>query len=364
MKNMIPISEPNISKKEIKYVNDAVSSGWVSSIGYYVNKFEADFARYCDRKFGVATSNGTVSLHLALAALDIKAGDEVIVPNITFIATANAVSYVGATPILADIKKDTWNIDPEKIKEKITEKTKAIIIVHLYGNPCDMDEINKIAKENNIFIIEDAAEAHGSLYKNKKCGSFGDVSCFSFYGNKTMTTGEGGICLTNDKKIYEKLKLLRGQGMNPKKRYWHDVIGFNYRITNMQAALGCAQLERIGEFVKIKKANAATYRKLLAGVPWVIFQEETAGCSSSNWMFSILVDSKYKYSRDQIVKKLEKAGIETRINFYPLSDMPPYKTDESMNISQDISYNGFCLPSSTKLKKKEIEYICDIIKKI
>lgn len=364
MKKMIPVSEPNISKKEIQYVTDAVKSGWISSIGHYVNKFEADFAKYCDRKFGVAVSNGTVALHLALLALGIKEGDEVIVPNITFIATSNAVTYVGAKTVLVDIDSKTWNMDPQKIREKITKNTKAIIVVHLYGNPCDMTEISKIAKEHNLKIVEDAAEAHGSLYKGKKCGSFGDISTFSFYGNKTITTGEGGMCLTNDKKLNEKLRLLRGQGMSSKKRYWHDVVGYNYRITNLQSALGCAQLERIDDMVNRKKNNAKLYKQNLSTVPWIIFQEETPNSESSHWMFSVLIDPRSKYKRESVLKKLAEKGIETRIIFYPLSDMPPYKSDEKFDVSKTVSYSGFSLPSSTKLKKEDIIYICNEIKKL
>jgi perosamine synthetase len=367
MKKIIPISEPNIGKKEISYVLKAVKSGWVSSLGYYIEKFENSFAKYCGRKYGASVSNGTVALHLALLALDIKANDEIIVPDFAFIAVANAVNYIGAKAVPVDIKEDTWNINAKKIEEKITNKTKAIIVVHTYGHPADMDEILKISKKYNLFVIEDAAEAHGAEYKGKKVGKFGDISCFSFYGNKTITTGEGGMCLTDDKTLYEKMLLLRDHGMTKEKKYWHQVVGYNYRITNLQAALGCAQLERINEFVKIKRKNASLYVKMLKDIPWITLQAEKDYVKSSYWMFSILINEKSEYSRDSVIKKLKDKNIDSRVFFYPVSDQPPYKNklnDKNLEISKKIAYQGLNLPSSTKLTVKEIKYICGILKNL
>jgi len=245
----IPIAEPSITQKEISYVTDAVKSGWVSSLGYYIFEFEKKFAEFIGTKYALTTSNGTTALHLTLASLGIKEGDEVIIPDLTFVATANAVAYTGAKPIIVDVEEDIWCIDPDSIRKSITPKTKAIIPVHLYGHSADMDEIIKISNEYGLHVIEDAAEAHGAEYKGKKVGSLGKCGVFSFYGNKIITTGEGGMITTDDEKLYERAKFLRDHAMNKEKRYWHSEIGFNYRITNLQAALGLAQLERIEEFL-------------------------------------------------------------------------------------------------------------------
>lgn len=366
-KKFIPVCEPDISQNEISLVNKAVKSSWVSSIGPYLTEFEKKFADYCDRKYSQAVANGTVALHLAMLALNIGKNDEVLVPNFTFIATANAVSYTGAKPIFIDIEKDTLNIDPEKIEEKITPRTKAIVVVHIYGHACDMDKILKIAKRHNLRVIEDAAEAHGTLYKGKRCGSFGDVSCFSFFGNKLITTGEGGMCLTNDKKLYEKIKLLKGQGMKEGRRYWHDVIGYNYRLTNIQAALGCAQLERIDLFLENKRANADLYRKLLGGIKGITLPVEKDYTTSNYWMFTIVLDK--KFNRDKIAKKLKDVGIDTRVAFYPMSDLPPYSKsmgakDSTLAVSHDLAYRALTLPSSSKLRQKDIVRICSELKRL
>jgi len=337
----------------------------VSSLGYFVDKFENNFSKYCNRKFGVTTSNGTSALHLALSALDIKKGDEVIIPALTFAAVANAVLYTGAKPVLVDIDKQTLNMDPNYIEKHITKMTKAIIVAHLYGHPADMDPLLTIAKKNKLYVIEDAAEAHGALYKNKICGSFGDISCFSFYGNKTITTGEGGMCMTDNKNLCKKMKLLRDHGMTINNKYWHNVVGFNYRLTNLQSALGCAQLERIKEFVKAKRKNASFYKKELADVPWIKPILEQSYATSSYWMFTVLIDKNFKYSRVEVIEKLKEKGIDSRIIFYPLNDMPPYKNKKNkFPISEDISYRGINLPSSTKLTKKDIVYICSTIKSL
>jgi perosamine synthetase len=364
----IPVSEPNIGKKDVEYINRAAKSGWVSSIGYYVDKFEKDFAEYCNRKHGVSTGNGTHALHLALEALGVGKGHEVIVPDFSFIATANTVHYTGAKPVFVDAEKDTWNLNPEEIKKKITPKTKAIMVVHLYGNVCDMHEISKIARKNKLFIVEDAAEAHGSTYKNERAGSFGDISCFSFYGNKVITTGEGGMCLTDNPEINDRLRMLRDHGMRHDKRYWHEVVGFNYRLTNLQAALGCAQLERIEQFLKIKRRNAVLYEKMLGDLPWIEFQTIKPESRSNYWMFTFLVKDNSKYSRNEIMEILKEKGIETRNVFHSASKMPVHskyfnKRDKFHN-SVYISERGLTLPSSTLLSAKEIKHICNVIKSL
>jgi len=258
-RSYIPIAQPSLNGNELKYVTDALLSTWISSTGKYIDQFENDFSKYIDMRYGVSTSNGTTALHLALMALDIGEGDEVIIPDLTFAATINAVLHANATPVVVDVSEESWCIDPIEIQKAITPKTKAIIPVHLYGQPCEMDAIMSIAKKYNLKVVEDCAEAHGATYRDKKVGSFGDISCFSFFANKIITTGEGGMCLTNSKEIDVKLRQLRDHGMSKEKKYWHDMVGYNYRMTNIQAAIGCAQLERIDEILswrlilKVKK---------------------------------------------------------------------------------------------------------------
>lgn len=364
---MIPISEPNIGEKERAYVLDAVQSGWVSSLGYYVEKFENDFARYCDVRYGASTSNGTVALHLALAALKIGPGDEVLLPDFTFAATANAVLYTGAVPVFVDSEHDTWNIDARLIEARITNRTKAIIPVHIYGHPCDMDPILALAKKYKLFVIEDAAEAHGAEYKGRKVGNFSDIACFSFYGNKTVTTGEGGICITNDTVLNDRLRLLRDHGMRKSKRYWHDEIGFNYRLTNLQAALGCAQMERIDDFIATKRKNALKYNQLLKGLGWISLPPEKEYAKSTYWMYSVLITEKAPFDRDTVISRLRDSGIDSRNFFYPVTAMPPYEKyrgNASFPVSQRISASGINLPSSTKLTTEEIDFICATLKKL
>ena len=341
---MIPIAEPCLGDEELKNVVDAVKSGWISSKGKFIEEFEGGFARYCGVKYGVTTSNGTVALHLALKALGITKDDEVIVPDLTFIATANAVTYCNAIPIFVDSHPEYWCIDPEKVEKKITNKTKAIIPVHLYGHPCDMDAIMDIAKDHGLFVIEDAAEAHGAEYKGRKVGSFGDVSCFSFYGNKILTTGEGGVCLTDNEELRENMRALRDHAMDPNRRYWHDVVGFNYRMTNMQAAIGVAQLEKLGRFVKKKRGIARWYSEGLKDLKekgLIKLHPEMPWAKCVYWMYSILAEDKFGINRDELIRLLEEKGIETRPFFYPIHVLPPYKTYENTSkISKNISTLG------------------------
>ena len=253
MKNKIPIYAPNLSGNEKKYVLDCLDSTWISSKGEYINRFETAFASYIDSKHAASVCNGTVALHLALVALGIGPDDEVIVPTLTYIASVNSIVYTGAKPVFVDSLASSWQMDTEDVKRKITAKTKAILCVHLYGQACNMDELVKIAKENNLYLIEDCAEAIGSKYKNQHVGTFGDVATFSFFGNKTITTGEGGMVTTNDETIHDRLVHFKGQGLAKHREYWHDVVGYNYRMTNICAAIGLAQLERVEEVLKRKK---------------------------------------------------------------------------------------------------------------
>jgi perosamine synthetase len=366
----IPIAVPCLDGNEIEYVKDCLSSSWISSKGKYVIAFEEKFAEYVGAKYGITVSNGTVALHLALATLGIGPGDEVIIPTFTMIAAANVVQYTGAKPVLTDSDPKNWNINPNEIEKKITEKTKAIMVVHLYGHPADMDPLMKIARDHNLYVIEDAAEAHGAEYKRRKVGAIGDIGCFSFYANKIITTGEGGMLVTNDEKIADKARKLRDQAYNMKMRKWliHDEIGYNYRMTNIQAAIGVAQLERIESFIRIRRENAQLYNSLLGGIPGITLPPEEAWAKNVYWMYTILVDeNKFGLSRDELMCELEKYGVETRSVFYPIHLQPPYKNKfrgEKYPVAEDLSKKGINLPSGNTLTKEQVEYIANLIKSL
>jgi len=339
-----PITEPDLIGNEYKYLTDAFLSTFISSGGEYVDKFESNFSKYISKKHGVATSNGTTALHLALLALDIKGGDEVIVPDLTFAATINAVLHANATPVIVDIEKDSWCINPDEIKKAITPKTKAIIPVHIYGQPCDMDSIMNIAKINNLYVIEDCAEAHGAMYKNKKIGSFGDISCFSFFGNKILTTGEGGMCLTDSDFLNERMRILRDHGMSKNKKYWHDMVGYNYRLTNIQAAIGVAQLEKIELVLKNRKKYELMYRKALKNVSGIKFQEDNLKHREKVvWFVPVILEGEKE--KEILVNELKALGLDTRPFFHPLSTMEIYKRYIFSNKnSLSLSGVGFLLP--------------------
>jgi len=353
---MIPICEPILGDEELHNVVECIKTGWISSQGKFVTQFEQEFASYIGMRHGVATTSGTSALHLALVALGISKGDEVIVPVLTFVATANVVRYTGATPIFVDATIDNWCIDTAQIEEAITQRTKAIIPVHLYGHPCYMDAIMSLAEKHNLYIIEDVAEAQGAKYKGKKVGSFGDINCFSFFANKIITTGEGGICLTNDKELASKMRILRDHGMNPARRYWHNVIGYNYRMTNLQAAVGLGQLHKADELL-IKRAKIAMkYNNRLKGTDITLPPNED-WAEPVMWIYTILTKHKEK-----IASALKKEGIETRPIFYPVTLFPPYKQQKEYPTANRLSLTGVSLPSSPKLTNNEIEYICEVIR--
>lgn len=351
----IPMALPDMRGNELKYLIDAFLSTWISSSGKYIEIFEDKFAGYCGCRFGVAVSNGTVALHLALKTLGIGEGDEVIVPDLTFPAVINTVLHAHATPVIVDIDPKSWCIDPVEVKKAITKRTKAVIPVHLYGQPCDMDALLKVCKKHNLFIIEDCAEAHGARYGGKRVGSFGDIGCFSFYGNKVITTGEGGMCVTHSEELAQKMRILRDHGMSKQKKYWHDFVGYNYRMTNLQAAIGVAQVERIDEILKRRNQIEGKYRKVLDNLEFIKFQRnDLPKRDKITWLVCILLAK--GYSRDRYMKQLNQKGIETRPFFYPLSDMDIYKKYLFSNChSQDIAARGISLPTFNMLKtiKKE-----------
>jgi len=362
MNKFIPISEPSITQKEIEYVTDAITSGWVSSLGKYIDEFEEKFSTYCGCKYGLATSNGTTALHLALVSLGITSEDEVIIPDLTFVATASAVKYIGAKVITVDIDEETLCISPEAIKKAITPNTKAIIPVHLYGHPANMLEINRIAKEHNLFVVEDAAEAHGAEINGKKVGGLSNSGIFSFYGNKIMTSGEGGMITTNDEKLYNKMKLLRDHAMSKDKRYWHTEVGFNYRMTNLQAALGVAQFDRIEELLNKKREIFEWYQEGLKEMSNIKLNYQASWAKNVYWMVCISIDNYSEKQRDELIIKLKEKSIDSRPFFYPVSDMPIYDSCDTP-ITHKVYQKGINLPSYFDIQKNDVEYIINIIKK-
>lgn len=355
MKNRIYLTQPLLSGKEMKYLADCVKSTWIST-GKYVSEFEENFAKYCNVSLASTTSSGTTALYLALLALNIKTGDEVIVPDFTYVATANVVHYIGAKPVFVDVDKDTWTIDVSKIEQKITGKTKAIIPVHIFGYPADMDKINVIAKKHNLFVIEDACQALGTLYKGKKVGSLSDIGCFSFSGAKIITTGEGGIVLSRNKKLMERISAIKSNFTDKKRHFYHSEVGYPFRLTNLQAALGLAQLEAIDKLVNLKISNAKIYKNLLKSNEIIQLPPETSGIRNVFWLYSIVF--KKKGLRDGLMKHLEEKNIQTRPFFSPLHTLPMYKRSEKYLTSQYISENGISLPSGSTLTLKDIEYVC------
>jgi perosamine synthetase len=359
----LPIAGPLLGERELLYVTECVLTGWVSSAGKFVTRFEQMFEEFCGCRYAIATSSGTTALHLALLSHGIGPGDEVIVPTLTFIATANAVTYTGARPVFLDSEITTWNIDPDKIEEAITPRTKAIIPVHLYGHPADMDRILNIAAKHGLVVIEDAAEAHGATYKGRKVGGIGDLGVFSFYGNKIITTGEGGMVVTNDAKLAEKIKILRDHGMSKNRRYWHPVLGYNYRLTNIQAAIGVAQMENIDNILAAKRTIANTYKRLLRGVTGISLPPSAPWAGNVFWLYSILIDEQVcNVDRNIIIENLSKNGIETRPLFPPIHTQPIYNTGQSLPVSEMLFQKGLCLPSSANLHEDEIIRTVNIIK--
>lgn len=361
----IPISAPSITQKEIDFTLDAVRSGWVSSLGEYITRFEQEFADFCGTSYALTTSNGTCALHLSLAAAGIGTGDEVIVPDFTFVATANAVSYTGAKPVLVDIEPDTLCMDPEKISEAVTSRTKAIIPVHIFGHPADMDRINAIASDHNLFVIEDAAEAHGAQIDSRRVGSLGHCAAFSFYGNKIITTGEGGMITTDDEKFYQTARQLRDHSMDKEKRYWHNEIGFNYRMTNLQAAMGVAQLERIDELLARKRDIFERYARRLSGMPRLRLNRTASWAKNVYWMVCAQIEGIDETTRERIMANLRQHGVDSRPYFYPLSDLPMYRNDPAKTpVTHRLYSEGICLPSFFDIKESEIDYVCDVLRSI
>jgi len=368
-KKFINVSEPKLSNKAKDYVLDCLKTEWISSSGSYLETFERKWAKYCNKKYAVAVTSGTAALIVALKALNLKPGDEVIMPSFTIISCALAIIEAGGKPILADCDLDTWCIKTDEIKKKISNRTKAILVVHMFGHPVNIDEIKEIIKNKKIDIIEDAAESHGSKFKNKVVGSFGKISCFSFYVNKLITTGEGGMALTNDKGLYNKMKNLRNLAFNKTRRFSHNEIGYNYRMTNIQAAIGLSQLEKITEHIEIKRKNTLLYNKILTSYDLPIsLPLEKEWAKNTFWMYGIVLKNK-KITAKMLSKKLFENNIETRPLFLGMHEQPIFKKMKLFKKgnypnTEYISKYGLYLPSGLRLNKSKIELICRTLKRI
>jgi perosamine synthetase len=355
---MIPVYQPYITGREKEYVNQCLDSTWISSRGEFIGKFEDQFAHYVNAEYATSVCNGTVALHLALAALGLAPGDEVILPSLTYVASANAIVHAGATPVFVDSLESTWQIDVDQIRRKITNGTRAIMAVHLYGLPCDMDKLAGLCAEYDLRLIEDCAEAFGSHYKGRHVGTFGDIATFSFFGNKTITTGEGGMVVTRSKELYDRAFHLKTQGVSRVREYWHDVVAYNYRMTNICAAIGLAQLEQADIIIAKKREIAAWYKERLVGLP-LSTHDEIEGTRHSHWMCSIALNEAEE--REPLRDHLKAAGVETRPVFHPAHTLPPYDTKASFPVAESLSARGINLPSFPALSRTEVNEICDLI---
>jgi perosamine synthetase len=357
----IPVYQPELSGREREYVLDCVESGWISSIGKYTERFEQVVSQYTGSPHAIAVSNGTVAIHLALHCLGVGPGDEVIVPTFTYIASVNTIAQTGATPVFVDSLQGDWLIDPDDVKRKLTARTKAILPVHLYGAVCDMPAISSIAAENGLAVIEDCAEALGSSLDGQHVGTFGDIGTFSFFGNKTVTTGEGGMVLAKDDALAARLRKVKGQGQSLERRYWHDELGFNYRMTNICAAIGVAQMERIEAILQRKRRIAELYRAELANTP-LEFQRLPSTVVSSEWLVSLLLPR--GTDRDAVIRGLAADGIDSRPVFYCAHHMPMYETGATHEVAEDIASRGLSLPSYPALTDENVAMIAETLRSI
>ncbi|TAJ53840.1 MAG: DegT/DnrJ/EryC1/StrS family aminotransferase [Chitinophagaceae bacterium] len=361
----IPIYEPSLEGNERKYLIDCIDTVWISSQGKYILDFEKLLASYHGMGFGIATSNCTTALHLAIKALGLGEGDEILCPDLTFIAPANMILLSGASLKLVDIDADTLAMNPELIEKSITTKTKAIIVVHQFGHAAPMDEIMDIAKRHNLKVIEDNAECIGGKYKGKLLGTFGDISCFSFFGNKIITSGEGGALLTNDPLLATTCKELRDHGMSSNEKYLHVALGYNYRMTNMQAAIGLAQLERVDDILALRKTQMDTYYDLLKTVQGIKLRPFAEWCSPVHWLTTITLDK--KYDRKEVIKAMKEKGVECRPMINPVHHALYLKdnySDDQFPVAVDIAARSIHLPSSNKISKTEIEYIVKSLQEV
>ena len=362
-KNLILTAGPSISKKEVNYVLDAVKNGWNTQFRDYLNRFEEKFAQYVGTKYAWSTSSGTGALHVAMLACGIKEGDEVIIPELTFVASANVVRFVGAVPVFVDIEEDTWCIDPVSFKKAITKRTKAVMPVHIYGHPANMDEVNHIAKKHGLFVIEDACPSVGAEYKGKKTGSLSDIAAFSFQGAKILATGEGGMVVTDNKELFERA-CYYGNHAKEKKLFWHGDVGYMYRMANLLGALGLAQLERIEEFIEKKRKIFNWYKDRLEDVNGLQLNAEKEWTRNIFWMSSIVLRKNFGITRDELMAKLKEELIDTRPFFYPLSMFSFYHSKAKNPVAYEIQLNGINLPSGVNLREEEVDYVATTVRKI
>jgi perosamine synthetase len=364
-RRIIPVSDPRLDGNELRYLTQCIQSNWISSAGRFVREFEDAFAAAVGCRHGVAASNGTTSLHLALVTLGIGPGDEVIIPTFTMIATANAVRYTGAAPVLVDAERETWNLDLARLEAKITPRTRGICLIHTYGHPVDMDPLTHLAERHGLWVLEDAAEAHGARYKDRPVGSLGRAASFSFYANKIITTGEGGMVTTNDAELARVARRLRDHAFSDERHFWHKYLGFNYRMTNLQAAVGLAQTERLAEFVEIRRANAARYTKALSRIPGLGLPVERPWARNVYWMYGVVVEDAFGISRDELRRRLARRGIETRTFFIPIHLQPIYYAafeGQRYPVAEDLCRRGLYLPSGATLTDAEIDYVCAMVR--
>jgi perosamine synthetase len=364
----IPVAAPDLSGNEEAYVGEAIRSSWISSTGPFVGRFEREFATACGTATALGVCNGTVALHLSLLALGVRPGDEVLVPALTYVATANAVRYVGGEPVFVDVDPATWCLDPAKLENAITRRTRGIIAVHLYGHPADMDAINRVAGIHGLWVVEDAAEAHFATYKGKPVGGLADIATFSFYGNKLITSGEGGAVTLSDPRIELRARTLRGQGVDPTRRYYFPVTGYNFRLTNVACAILCAQIERREAIVDRRRRMFATYRSGLDGIPGIGFQPVADWAMPAPWLFCITVDPyAYGRTRDELVTRLDAEGIETRPFFMPLNALPPFREGaigrgDAVPVAEGLSESGLNLPTFGGLTDEDQARVIDSVR--
>ena len=369
LKKKINVCEPLITKNAKKYINDCIDSEWISSAGKYLEDFEKKWSNYCGADEGIAVTNGTSALQVAFKSLNLQPGDEVIMPSFTIISCATAIIEAGGTPVLVDCYPDTWCLNIEQMKEKVNNRTKAILVVHMFGHPAEMDPVMKIVKRHNLYLVEDAAEAHGATYNNKRVGSFGDLACFSFYANKLITTGEGGMVLSNNKKLTKKIRSLRNLSFRSDRRFYHTEIGYNYRLTNMQAAIGISQIENLENHIDIKRKNTFLYNNIIRKMDLPLrLPSENENSKSVFWMYGVVLKNK-KLNAKILAEKLENRGIETRPLFLGMHQQPVLKkmklfNNEKFPVTEELSKFGLYLPSGLKLNKKKIDFICNVLKDI
>jgi perosamine synthetase len=360
----IPISFPTLGQKETEYVMDCLNTKWISSVGKYVGLFEQAYAEVAGTKHAISCSNGTAALHLALLGLDLQPDEEVLVPTLTFAACANSVVYCGGTPQLVDIDPEIWCLDASLLESRITPKTRGLIAVHLRGHPADMEAVMDVAQRHGLFVIEDAAQAHGARVNDRPVGSVGDVATFSFFGNKMLTTGEGGMVTTNSDAVAAKIRLLKNQGMTQERRYWHAVVGYNYRLTNIQAAIGLAQVERLEEQLRCHRQVAAWYQEELAGVAGISWQAEKAWAQHAWWQFVVIVDETFAPDRDLVLARLQNAGIDARRIYYPMHQLPIYEQQAAgreFPVADRVAARAICLPTWAGLTREDVRYICECL---